>query len=168
MGADEADVAATWPTIDAALRERGMADVGDRVAVLATVLTEVGAGLRPISEYGGRHYYTRMYEGRRDLGNTHHGDGARFHGRGYLQLTGRANYRRYGRALHLPLEQEPRLALRPDVGARVLAEYFAERHLPAAARHGEWRRVRIGVNGGTNGWSTYRRHVRQLLHASAG
>ena len=36
------------------------------------------------------------YEGRRDLGNTQSGDGVRFKGRGYIQLTGRANYTKFG------------------------------------------------------------------------
>ncbi len=167
VGAPESAVASTWPDLDGALRRQGMADVGDRIAVLATVLTEVGPRLRPVNEYGGRHYFSRMYEGRSDLGNVRRGDGARYHGRGYIQLTGRANYRKYGDEIGEPLEQKPGLALRPGVGAEVLVEYFRDRGLAAAAREGDWRGVRVGVNGGLNGWSTYQARVRQLLRASA-
>jgi putative chitinase len=52
-------------------------------------------GFRTLEEYGGPAYFIR-YEGRRDLGNTQAGDGVRYHGRGILQLTGRANYHRFG------------------------------------------------------------------------
>lgn len=36
-----------------------------------------------------------IYEGRRDLGNTQPGDGCRFKGVGYLQITGRYNYQQF-------------------------------------------------------------------------
>ena len=166
IGSSPADVAETWPVIEEALEAEGMDDVPNRIAVLATMVTEVGPGLRPINEYGGDSYFTQMYEGRSDLGNTRPGDGARFHGRGYIQLTGRANYRSYGKRLGMPLEDRPDMALEPEVGARVLAEYFKDRGIDDDARRGEWDDVRRKVNGGYNGWSTYRKVVSSLEKAS--
>lgn len=166
IGSSPAAVAETWPVIEEALEAEGMDDVPNRIAVLATMVTEVGPGLRPINEYGGPSYFTRMYEGRSDLGNTRPGDGARFHGRGYIQLTGRANYRSYGERLGMPLEDRPDMALKPEVGARVLAEYFKDRGIDDDARRGEWDDVRRKVNGGYNGWSTYRKVVSSLTKAS--
>ena len=159
-------VADTWPLIDQVLRQQGMTSLGSKIAAVATIVTEVGSGFRPINEHGGRAYFTRMYEGRRDLGNIRRGDGARFHGRGYIQLTGRANYRRYGRRLDVPLVRHPAMALRPIVGARVLVDYFQQRAIPGDADRGLWRVTRLKVNGGYNGWSTYRHTVSRLLRAS--
>ena len=166
VGAPKQDVAKHWPVIDQALREEGMTDGRSRIAAVATIVTEVGTGFRPIKEYGGPGYFTQMYEGRSDLGNVRRGDGARYHGRGYIQLTGRANYRHYGERLDVPLEERPGIALRPAVGARVLAEYFKQRGVDRAARRGQWRDVRLKVNGGLNGWDRYRSIVSSLLRTA--
>ena len=48
-----------------------------------------------------------QYDGRADLGNTHPGDGVRFKGRGYVQLTGRLNYTRYTEKTGLELVKLP-------------------------------------------------------------
>jgi hypothetical protein len=48
-----------------------------------------------------------QYEDRVDLGNTHKGDGVRFKGRGYVQLTGRLNYTRYTEITGLELVKLP-------------------------------------------------------------
>ena len=170
LGCPAANVARYWPGIQAACREAGMTDPPSIIAVLATVGTEV-ASFQPIDERGDDAYFTRMYERNakvaRDLGNTRAGDGVRYHGRGFVQLTGRANYRAYGKALGVPLEARPELALDPAVSARVLARYFKDRRLDERARRGDWSGVRRGVNGGLNGWDRFSTLVERLERAVA-
>lgn len=92
------------------------------------------------------------YEGRRDLGNTQPGDGRRYKGRGPIQLTGRANYRAAGKALGLPLEEQPELAAMPEHGFRVAAWYWSTRKLNPLADRGNVRAITIAINGGLNGY----------------
>jgi putative chitinase len=105
---------------------------------------------RTLEEYGGPAYFAR-YEGRRDLGNMKAGDGARFHGRGIFQLTGRANYRRFGDAIGVDLEREPERAREPDISLRVALAYWCERGCNAAADSDDVVRVTRLINGGRNG-----------------
>ena len=62
----------------------------------------------------------------RNLGNTKPGDGRRFKGRGFIQLTGRYNYEKAGKALNLDLVNNPGLAERAENRARVSAWYYKE------------------------------------------
>jgi len=80
-----------------------------------------------MKEDGGEAYFKRMYDkaGSRpkkaaELGNTEAGDGAKFAGRGYVQLTGRANYVKAGKALGLDLLKEPQIVEEPTIAAKVL------------------------------------------------
>lgn len=88
--------------------------------------------------------------GKTNLGNTEPGDGWRFHGRGYVQLTGRANYEAMGRELGLDLVNHPELAADREVAARIALRYWDDRVVP----HGHQTDVRgatIDINGGTTG-----------------
>lgn len=94
---------------------------------LATAYRETASTMQPIREYGGPTYFTRMYDitGARPKmaaanGNTHPGDGPKYCGRGYVQLTWRNNYDRAGRALGVDLVEVPELAMRPDIAAKVM------------------------------------------------
>ncbi|MEM7546653.1 MAG: hypothetical protein AAF367_14055 [Pseudomonadota bacterium] len=78
--------------------------------VIATAHHEVDRKMMPIKEYGGSKYFFRKYdiEGdnprlARELGNIAKGDGVRFHGRGFVQLTGRANYAAWEKRLKTDL-----------------------------------------------------------------
>jgi putative chitinase len=126
---------------------------------LATAYHETAHTLQPVVERGGAAYFMRMYDpgGLRPtvaarLGNCEAGDGARFCGRGYVQLTGRANYLRAG------LADEPDLALSPAVAADVLERgmregWFSGRRLmdvlPLGGRasRNQFRAARTVVNG---------------------
>jgi putative chitinase len=95
--------------------------------VLATVHHETDRTMQPIKEYGGQSYFFRMYdpEGERPhvasrLGNTEPGDGARFCGRGYVQLTGRRNYADWSNRLALPLVDDPDLCLQSTISIKIL------------------------------------------------
>jgi peptidoglycan hydrolase-like protein with peptidoglycan-binding domain len=161
IGCPVQNVRTNWPPLVEALAAHGIDTVPCQIAALATVGTEVGS-FAPVNESGGKAYFKRMYEGRKDLGNVRPGDGARYHGRGYIQLTGRANYRTYGKQLGFPLEKQPDLALRPDVAAKVLAAYVADHGIATLAAAGDWQAVRRAVNGGLNGWDRFSNLVEGL------
>ena len=91
------------------------------------------------------------YEGRRDLGNTHPGDGKRFKGRGILQLTGRSNYTSYGKALGIDLVDDPDLAADFPAAALIAALYWKQHSLNPRADADDIEGVTRRVNGGLNG-----------------
>jgi len=169
LGSPQANVAANWPLLQAALNARGIGDRPVAIAALATIGVETGSFM-PIPEFASGD----EYEGNTDLGNTQPGDGRRYKGRGLIQLTGRANYRTYGNLLGIDLVGNPDLALDPNVACQVFAAYFTEHRIrwlaaPAPlmncadlARAGEWRGVRVAVNGGENGLQRFMGFVEGL------
>ncbi|NEO34112.1 MAG: DUF4231 domain-containing protein [Symploca sp. SIO3C6] len=66
------------------------------------------------------------YEGRRDLGNTQPGDGKRYKGRGYTQLTGRKNYQRWSDKISIDLVSNPEQAGQPQIAARIMVQAMKE------------------------------------------
>ena len=90
-----------------------------------------------------------MYENRKDLGNTEPGDGYKYHGRGYLQYTGRDNYTRYGNMFGVDLKNTPDIAAEPEMAAK-LAIAFWKHEVPQPQRENVQASAQI-INGGTNG-----------------
>ena len=78
-------------------------------------------------------------------------------GRGIFQLTGRANYAKYGAELALPLEAEPDLAARPDISVRIACHYWMTHGLNALADKDNLVGITKAINGGTNGLSSRER-----------
>jgi len=82
------------------------------------------------------------------LGNTQVGDGAKYKGRGYIQLTGRDNYKKAGKALGLPLEQKPELVEKPEVAAKVAVWYWKNRVAPKVDSFKDTKAVTKSINPG--------------------
>lgn len=100
---------------------------------LATPYLETAHTMQPIDELGGTAYFTRLYDvaGRdpkraRSMGNVNPGDGARFHGRGLVQLTWRVNYEKAKAALGVDFIANPELAKRPDLAAAIMVRGMRE------------------------------------------
>lgn len=91
------------------------------------------------------------YEGRLDLGNARPGDGRRFKGRGWIQVTGRSNYTAAGKALRLDLAGNPSLAARVDIAWRVAVWYWTTRNLNGYCDRRDFVGLTRRINGGTNG-----------------
>lgn len=65
-----------------------------------------------------------MYGGR--MGNTEPGDGYRYHGRGYIQLTGKNQYRAAGESLGLDLVNKPERAAEPENASKIAVWYWKQ------------------------------------------
>jgi putative chitinase len=94
--------------------------------MLATIKHECANRWIPVVEYGPRSYFDKYETGTAigaRLGNTQPGDGFRFRGRGFVQITGRRNYLVLGQKLNLGtrLVDEPELALDSAIAYRVMS-----------------------------------------------
>ena len=120
-----------------------------RIAHFLGQTCEESAGYRTTEEFASG----REYEGRQDLGNTQRGDGPRYKGRGLLQLTGRANYADYGKALGVDLVNNPTLAAQPALSLKIACEYWKRHNINTDCDRDDAQAVTRKVNGGLNGLS---------------
>ncbi len=102
------------------------------------------------------------YEGRADLGNTRPGDGRRFKGRGLIQLTGRANYRAYGRSIGVDMEDgvsHQTLATDPQRAVDVACWFWWSKKINRHADADDVKKVTRRINGGLNGLADRRQFL---------
>ena len=104
----------------------------------------------------------QAYEGRTDLGNTQPGDGKRFKGRGPIQITGRANYRHFGRKIGIEIERHPEIAAVPSIGLHLALEYWRSRNLNALADADDIEGITRKINGGLNGFADRKAHLAKI------
>lgn len=158
------DLRLNLPYLVNALSEAGLTGREMLAMALATVRTEASAFL-PVSEKksrfntspGGKPF--DLYDQRLGLGNQGAPDGSLFRGRGFIQLTGRANYLTSGQAVGLgaQLVNQPLRAHRPEIAARLLATYLNAKRarMENCLRVGDLAGARRLVNGGVQGLDVF-------------
>jgi hypothetical protein len=151
------------PLIKTALKEYGLTDKPMLMAAMA-ILRINSERFAPFTETPNR-FNTRggtpfdAYENRAALGNTEPGDGAKYIGRGFIGLTGKANYKSFGQQLGIEQEllRNPDIANQPDVAARILASYLKRYSDPmrSALLAGDYARGLRLVTGGASDLPTF-------------
>lgn len=91
------------------------------------------------------------YEGKKILGNLYKGDGPKFKGRGFLQLTGRENYTKCSQAIGVDIVKNPDLVSTNKTIAADTALWFWNTFIRPNYRANDIHGVSVRVNGGTNG-----------------
>jgi putative chitinase len=148
------------PVVLDALGRHALSDHTMTLMALATIRAETES-FQPLSE-GRSRFNTSpnghdfdLYDKRRDLGNLGPSDGAAFRGRGFVQLTGRANYARYGQRLTpaVDLQAHPEQANEPSAASDLLCLFIGDRQLQIkdALMHNNLQAARRLVNGGLHG-----------------
>ena len=89
----------------------------------------------------------RVYANRIGNGDEASGDGWRYRGSGYKQLTGRSNYREIGGIVNLDLEGNPELAREPRTAASVAFAFWDARQCSPLADRGDVEGVTEKING---------------------
>jgi putative chitinase len=147
-----------------AMSNAGLGDKPMILMALATIRAET-ASFEAISE-GRSRFNTSpnghpfdLYDNRRDLGNRGAPDGNRFKGRGFVQLTGRANYTTFSAKLGMgaDLVDNPDKANDPIVASRLLAFFLKDKEprIRSALDSGDLAAARRLVNGGSHGLNEF-------------
>ncbi len=163
-GAPRPNIEDNLPHVLNGLAGLNLADKSMISMALATIRAETG-GFAAISE-GKSQFNTApggpdfgLYDSRADLGNQGPPDGASFKGRGFIQLTGRANYFTHGHAIGLgsQLVDNPDLANDPDIAGRLLASFLKahEDRIRTAIGSNDLAAARKLVNGGSHGLEVF-------------
>ncbi len=154
------NITGNLPPVLNSLVSANLSDKAMILMALGTIRAETES-FEPISE-GKSRFNTSpsghpfdLYDNRRDLGNTGAPDGAIFRGRGFVQLTGRANYTHYAKEISQDLVTNPELANDSQIAATILARFLSDREdrirEALSVDPKDLATARKLVNGGSNG-----------------
>lgn len=147
------------PIVLQELKNFGLTAQSMALVAIATIRVETGR-FAPIDEFVSRFNTSPggdpfdLYDFRKNLGNHAAGDGARYKGRGFVQLTGKANYQRFGPIVGVDdLVDNPDKANDPRTAAKLLAAFLKAKEIviKQALSAGDFAAARRAVNGGTFG-----------------
>lgn len=136
---------------------------GKELAQFLAQCAHESAKYSTLVEFGTSQDFLKRYdkqfnpEKAKELGNNVPGDGDKFKGRGFIQLTGRWNYTQAGQALGLPLDNKPELLEKPDVAAKASIWFWKNRVQPNVRNFTDTRTVTGLINPGLLGLQ--KRHV---------
>jgi putative chitinase len=122
-------------------------------------------------EIGNKHHF-KKYDPKfnprkaKTLGNIKPGDGEKYKGRGFLQITGRWNYREAGKALGLPLEAQPELLNRPEIAAKVSIWFWNTVVKPNVNNFKDVKHVTKKINPGLAGLNDRIQKFQDLMKAA--
>lgn len=98
------------------------------------------------------------------LGNTSDGDGIKFKGRGFIQLTGKNQYISSGKSLSIDFISNPDLAATPQVAAKIAIDFWFKNGCRNPAKQGNVEAVTRIINGGTNGLEDRKKKYANYLY----
>lgn len=73
-------------------------------------------------------FFNVLYGGRFGNGNYKSGDGDKYRGRGYNQLTWKSNYAKMSRLIGVDIETNPDESMKPEIAAKILARFMSDFH----------------------------------------
>jgi len=145
--------------------------VGTELAAFMAQVAHESHDFQTMVEYGGSldfRKYDPKYAPRKakTLGNTKAGDGAKYKGRGFIQITGRYNYQLAGDALGLDLVKYPELAEKPGVAAKIAVWYWKLRVQPNVDNFNDVNAVTKPINPGMRGLADRKENFKNYMQVA--
>ena len=143
---------------------------GTELAAFMAQVAHESHDFQSMVEYGGSLDF-RKYDPKyapkkaKTLGNTKPGDGARYKGRGFIQITGKYNYRKAGQAIGVDLVKNPALAEDPAIAAKIAVWFWKHRVQPKVDNWNDVRDVTKPINPGLNGLDEREENFKEYVSA---
>ena len=145
---------------------------GTELAAFMAQMAHESDDFKSMKEYGGSLDF-RKYDPKyapkkaKTLGNKYAGDGNRFKGRGFIQITGRYNYRIASKAIGIDLVKNPKLAEDPAVAAKIAVWYWKLRVQPNVTNWNDVEAVTKPINPGMRGLEDRKENFADYITAMA-